>query len=97
MFQVNGVANGLEDLSLTSGDQASRLGSMLENGTSSSSFARSATQPLEAKSIPPQLSNTLEHIVGQLDILTQVSYIFHVQSKSTHYGLETPYGIIPLI
>lgn len=33
-----------------------------------------ATQPLEAKSIPPELASTLEHIVGQLDILTQVRY-----------------------
>ena len=31
------------------------------------------TQPLEEKSIPPELEKTLEHIVGQLDILTQVT------------------------
>ena len=30
------------------------------------------TQPLEEKSIPAELEKTLEHIVGQLDILTQV-------------------------
>ena len=30
------------------------------------------TTPLERRDIPPQLSMTLEHIVGQLDVLTQV-------------------------
>lgn len=30
------------------------------------------TTPLERKDIPPQLSATLEHIVGQLDVITQV-------------------------
>lgn len=34
--------------------------------------ARSQTTPLEQMTMPPQLANTLEHIVGQLDILTQV-------------------------
>ena len=33
------------------------------------------TTPLEQRNIPPQLSNTLEHIVGQLDILTQVVWL----------------------
>ena len=32
----------------------------------------SLTKPLEQMTIPPQLAGTLEHIVGQLDILTQV-------------------------
>ena len=32
----------------------------------------SLTTPLERRDIPPQLSMTLEHIVGQLDVLTQV-------------------------
>ena len=32
----------------------------------------SNTAPLEPISMPPQLANTLEHIVGQLDVLTQV-------------------------
>ena len=27
--------------------------------------------------VPPQLANTLEHIVGQLDILTQVRNYIH--------------------
>ena len=31
------------------------------------------TTPLERRDIPPQLSITLEHIVDQLDVLTQVS------------------------
>lgn len=30
------------------------------------------TTPLEQMTMPPQLASTLEHIVGQLDILTQV-------------------------
>lgn len=30
------------------------------------------TTPLEQMTMSPQLANTLEHIVGQLDILTQV-------------------------
>ena len=30
------------------------------------------TTPLERRDISPQLSMTLEHIVGQLDVLTQV-------------------------
>ena len=35
--------------------------------------SRPSTQALEEKtSVPPQLAGTLEHIVGQLDILTQV-------------------------
>lgn len=29
------------------------------------------TTPLERRDIPPQLSETLEHIVGQLDVITQ--------------------------
>ena len=33
------------------------------------------TTPLERRDIPPQLSMTLEHIVGQLDVLTQVCYV----------------------
>ena len=34
--------------------------------------SHSQTTPLEQMTMPPQLANTLEHIVGQLDILTQV-------------------------
>ena len=30
------------------------------------------TTPLERREIPAQLATTLEHIVGQLDVLTQV-------------------------
>ena len=43
------------------------------------------TTPLEPTSMSPQLSNTLQHIVGQLDILTQVGqqprnepHMFHI-------------------
>ena len=35
----------------------------------------SQTTPLEQMTMPPQLANTLEHIVGQLDILTQVQHL----------------------
>jgi hypothetical protein len=39
--------------------------------------SHSQTTPLEQMTMPPQLANTLEHIVGQLDILTQVrSYLY---------------------
>ena len=34
------------------------------------------TTPLERREIPAQLATTLEHIVGQLDVLTQVIIIF---------------------
>lgn len=44
--------------------------------------SRPMTQQLEEKTaIPSQLAGTLEHIVGQLDILTQVMknvQVFHV-------------------
>ena len=32
-----------------------------------------STTPLERRDIPAQLSETLEHIVGQLDVITQVT------------------------
>ncbi len=32
------------------------------------------TTPLERREIPAQLATTLEHIVGQLDVLTQVDH-----------------------
>ena len=38
------------------------------------------TTPLERRDIPPQLATTLEHIVGQLDIITQVRNRFFVVS-----------------
>ena len=34
------------------------------------------TTSLERRDIPPQLATTLEHIVGQLDVITQVNSIF---------------------
>lgn len=68
--QENGMTNGshfgLQDLRLTSADHAARE-------RESARHTGSSTQQLEAKSIPPELSNTLEHIVGQLDVLTQVT------------------------
>ncbi len=41
------------------------------------------TTPLEVMTMSPQLTSTLEHIVGQLDILTQVLYIVHIIIATT--------------
>lgn len=76
-LQFNGTStNGLADFDLTSGDQAARSShnSSLRSGShySHQSHTETTTQPLEAKTLPPEIANTLEHIVGQLDILTQV-------------------------
>ena len=40
--------------------------------TDQSGVSQSQTTPLERMTMSPQLATTLEHIVGQLDILTQV-------------------------
>lgn len=76
MLQLNGMpypANGLSEFDLTSADQAARSS---HNSSIRSSHqllpSASSTQQLEQKTIPPDVANTLEHIVGQLDILTQV-------------------------
>ena len=37
-----------------------------------------ATSPLQVQEIPDQISNTLKHIVRQLDILTQTMSILEV-------------------
>ena len=37
-----------------------------------------STVPLEPLSVSPKLAATLEHIVGQLDVLTQVMYMYHI-------------------
>ena len=74
-FQTNGMngtvgsTHGLQDLHLTSGDQEARVKG---NESQTSSQPESLTQPLETKTFPAELANHLEHIVGQLDILTQV-------------------------
>jgi len=74
LLQLNGMSytgNGLKEFDLTSGDQAAR------SARSSSSHqlhaTSSFTQQLEQKNVPPDIATTLEHIVGQLDILTQVN------------------------
>ena len=69
---MNGTA-GLNDLDLTSADRATRSQNSSFNTATSQPSTTSATQPLVAKSVGPALANTLEHIVGQLDILTQVT------------------------
>lgn len=45
----------------------------------------STTTPLEPLTMDPQLANTLEHIVGQLDILTQVRIVNLLQFKLSHF------------
>lgn len=50
----------------------------------------SSTTPLEPVAMSPQLANTLEHIVGQLDILTQVYIIIVTMGHSNRY----PHDII---
>ena len=83
-FQTNGT--GLHEFELTSGDQAIRShnssSSINQNSTTQQqSDTLPSTQPLETKTFPAELGNTLEHIVGQLDILTQVS--INVKSLAT--------------
>jgi len=56
----------LADLELTSADRQGR-------GESGTPDTVPQKQSIEAQSIPYELSSTLEHIVGQLDIITQVS------------------------
>ena len=65
---TNGVVHqpSLEDLALTSGDRARRG----DTGTPDESAP--TRQPIEPQQIPYEISSTLEHIVGQLDIITQV-------------------------
>lgn len=64
---LNGLAQEFES------EQGAREFSSSARSRSSEQQSRSTTQQLEAKSsIPPQLTNTLEQIVGQLDVLTQV-------------------------
>ncbi|KAK2184924.1 hypothetical protein NP493_249g11102 [Ridgeia piscesae] len=46
------------------------------------------TQPLEEKSIPAELEKTLEHIVGQLDILTQTVSILEQRLTMTENKLR---------
>lgn len=46
------------------------------------------TTPLERRDIPPQLSMTLEHIVGQLDVLTQTVSILEQRLTMTENKLR---------
>ena len=57
---------------------------------------KSTTQPLEARSVPPQLANTLEHIVGQLDILTQVFLYCVISQVEIDKGFNFLWGSIRL-
>ena len=95
--QINGNAS-LGELGLTSGDQARRsyqsMSPSRSNGVASvgldnlgataasPSQATSLTQPLETKTFPAQLANTLETFGRQLDVLTQV----HIQSATENFG-----------
>ena len=61
---------------------------LLVNGENGVGGAKvSQTTPLEQMTMSPQLTNTLEHIVGQLDILTQVSS--HPLHTHTHSHVHT--------
>ena len=64
---VNGVSDRQADFDMSAEQELRQLQSQGPKDQ-----PRSTTQQLEARSMPPQLANTLEHIVGQLDILTQV-------------------------
>lgn len=63
------AGSGLHDLDITSGDMEARgLHSERTPGR-----VASTTAPLEVKEMPAGLAKTLENIVGQLDVLTQVT------------------------
>jgi len=55
-----------------SGDTAARSSHNSSLRSGHHLHSSSSTQQLEQKTVPPDVANTLEHIVGQLDILTQV-------------------------
>ena len=74
---------GLEELGMTSADHQRRFNTSGESAHGL--HTAPTTQPLEAKSIPPEMSNTLEQIVGQLDILTQV---WHLHER-TGYDMKS--------
>ena len=79
---VNGVCEKQTEFEMTSADQEVR--NLQSQG--SKEQPRSTTQQLEARSMPPQLANTLEHIVGQLDILTQVFSYFTIFLMALNLG-----------
>ncbi|KAF6017506.1 POC1A [Bugula neritina] len=81
---VNGVPNqpSLSDLELTSADRARRG----ETGTPD--LSPPLKQPTEPQNIPYQLTATLEHIVGQLDIITQTVSILEQRLTMTEDKLR---------
>ena len=76
MSQSSQVPHSQTMPNLGSNNMAARnnLSSTMPNMTGSNPLL-STTQQLEPKHLPIELSATLEQIVGQLDILTQVSYM----------------------
>ena len=66
-LSVNGVSDRQADIEMSAEQELRHLQSQGPKDQ-----PRSTTQQLEPRSMPPHLANTLEHIVGQLDILTQV-------------------------
>ncbi len=68
---------GLHDLGVTSADMERRnlRGQQQSDAMSLDEPRGPTTAPLEVKEMPPALSKTLENIVGQLDVLTQVKPI----------------------
>jgi len=90
LVQLNGMAyTGLDESDLSSVDHAARSS---RNSSVRSSHhqllpSTSSTQQLEQKSIAPDVANTLEHIVGQLDILTQVPVLLLVVIRNNSVTL----------
>ena len=73
---MNGTAagqeSGLQDLGVTSADMERRHLHQSDAMSLDEPTRGPTTAPLEVKEMPPALSKTLENIVGQLDVLTQV-------------------------
>ena len=102
MYNTYGLCfqRGLDDLNLTSIAQTSNARRHLADRSQrpvpshkvgdygdTSHFATSITgAPTEEHSIPPKLASTLEQIVGQLDMLTQVKE--NLQQQKT---FESPF------
>ena len=83
---VNGVSDRQADFDMSAEQELRQLQSQWPKDQ-----PRSTTQQLEPRSMPPQLANTLEHIVGQLDILTQVGeYMRYYESVTKYYNPRGP-------
>nr|XP_054751547.1 POC1 centriolar protein homolog B-like [Lytechinus pictus] len=79
--------SGLHDLDITSTDQE-RRGMVNGIGPSLHPPPLPSTVPLEVKEIPPGLAQTLENMVGQLDVLTQTVNILEQRLTMTENKLR---------